>query len=183
MCGGVYIYGTRAARDRQVGVGVGGPGRIPRAPLPPSLARQLAPPWPSSSPVVVARSAHQRRQGVPDARGFEADPSSRALGCRSLGDIRDIMRHGEAGADSRGARTLLLGGPWLDARCKWLAGTSGLLLQAPCRAGERVRALDGLLPPLPPSSIPLGLDPRPSPAPNPLSSLGFPHPRRFCQRI
>jgi len=26
VCGGVYIYGTRAARERQVGVGVGGPG-------------------------------------------------------------------------------------------------------------------------------------------------------------
>ena len=149
-CVGAYIYmGPEPRPIGRWGRGWGGPGRIPQAPLPPLHSRRAAPPWPSSSPVVVARPAHHRGRVVPDARWFEADPRSRGLGRRSLGNIRDIMRHGEVGADSRGARTLLLGGPWLDARCKWLAGTSGLLLQAPCRASERIRTLDDPIPPLP----------------------------------
>ena len=116
--GRIYIWDPSRARSAGGGGGGGAWAASLARLAPPPLARQLAPPRPSSSPVVVARSAHQRRQVVPDARGIEADPSSRALGCRSLGDIRDIMRHGEAGADSRGELTLLLGGPWLDARCK-----------------------------------------------------------------
>ena len=184
MCGGVYIYGTRAAPDRQVGVGVGGPGstyaRRARPRTHGIRARTVRPLRPLS---FVARPAHHRGQVVPDARWIVADPSSRALGRRSLGNIRDIIRHGGIGADSRGARTLLIGGPWLDARCKWLAGTSGLRLPGGCTPSERVRTLDGPNPPLPRIIPASPHPPRPSPAPNPLRFLGFRPPRRFCRRI